>query len=60
MRKRWSRDHTHDLWLGDFEEGPYVLVDGHALPSHLSAFIDCHSRHGKYSVNSLTEVPFRT
>lgn len=22
VRKRWSRDHTHDLWVGDFEEGP--------------------------------------
>jgi transposase len=26
VRKRWTRDHTHDLWVGDFEEGPYVLV----------------------------------
>lgn len=44
VRKRWTRDRTHDLWLGDFEEGPYVLVDGQAVPAHLSAFIDCHSR----------------
>jgi len=45
VRKRWTRDHTHDLWVGDFEEGPYVLVDGEAVPTHLSAFIDCHSRY---------------
>ena len=45
VRKRWTREHTHDLWVGDFEEGPYVLVDGEAAPTHLSAFIDCHSRY---------------
>lgn len=45
VRKRWTREHTHDLWVGDFEEGPYVLVDGEAAPTHLCAFIDCHSRH---------------
>ena len=28
VRKRWSRDNTHDLWVGDFQEGPYVLVNG--------------------------------
>lgn len=45
VRKRWTREHTNDLWVGDFEEGPYVLVDGQTLPTHLSAFIDCHSRY---------------
>lgn len=45
VRKRWTREHTHDLWVGDFEEGPYVLVDGEAAATHLSAFIDCHSRY---------------
>ena len=45
VRKRWTREHTHDLWVGDFEEGPYVLVDGEAVPTHLSAFIDAHSRY---------------
>jgi len=45
VRKRWSREHTHDLWVGDFEEGPYVLVDGEAVATYLSAFIDCHSRY---------------
>ena len=44
VRKRWTRDHTHDLWVGDFEEGPYVLHEGEAVVTHLSAFIDCHSR----------------
>lgn len=51
VRCRWTRDRTHELWLGDFEEGPYVLVDGEPVPSHLSAFIDCHSRYqveGRY------------
>jgi len=46
VRKRWTRNHTHDLWVGDFEEGPYVLEQGDVVPTHLSAFIDCHSRYG--------------
>jgi transposase InsO family protein len=45
VRKRWTRDHTHDLWVGDFEQGPYVFEQGHIVPTHLSAFIDCHSRY---------------
>lgn len=45
VRKRWSRDHTHDLWVGDFEDGPYVLEKENVLPTYLSAFIDCHSRY---------------
>lgn len=45
VRKRWSRDHTHSLWIGDFEEGPYVVEKGEVVPTCLSAFIDCHSRY---------------
>jgi transposase InsO family protein len=45
VRKRWSRDTTHDLWVGDFEDGPYVLHDGHIVPTYLCAFIDCFSRY---------------
>jgi putative transposase len=45
VRKRWSREHTHDLWVGDFEEGPYVAEKNDVVPTHLSAFIDCHSRY---------------
>jgi putative transposase len=44
VRKRWSRQHTHDLWVGDFEEGPYVIEKNDVVPTCLSAFIDCHSR----------------
>jgi transposase InsO family protein len=44
VRKRWSRNHTHDLWVGDFEDGPYVINNTDVLPTYLSAFIDCHSR----------------
>ena len=44
VRCRWTRDHTHDLWLGDFEHGPYALAGQEVLPTKLSAFIDCHSR----------------
>jgi transposase InsO family protein len=45
VRKRWTRNHTHDLWLGDFEDGPYVLEKGDIVPTYLSAFVDCHSRY---------------
>ena len=51
VRRRWTRDFTHALWIGDFEEGPYVLHEGEVVPTHLSAFIDCHSRaliEGRY------------
>jgi transposase InsO family protein len=44
VRKRWTREHTHDLWVGDFSDGPCVLLAGLATPTHLSAFIDAHSR----------------
>jgi putative transposase len=45
VRLRWTRDHSNALWLGDFEDGPCVLVGDRAVPTHLSAFIDCHSRY---------------
>jgi len=45
VRKRWTRNHTHDLWVGDFGDGPYVLKNGQVVPTYLSAFIDCHSRY---------------
>ncbi len=45
VRKRWTREHTHDMWVGDFEYGPYVLVDGKSVRSYLSAFIDVCSRY---------------
>ena len=51
VRCRWTRDHTHDLWQGDFENGPYVIYEDRAVQTHLCAFIDCHSRHildGRY------------
>jgi transposase InsO family protein len=59
VRKRWTRDHTHDLWLGDFQEGPYVLVDGEALPTNLCLFIDCHSRYvveGRYYLKQTLDI----
>lgn len=45
VRRRWTRDYSNALWLGDFSDGPYVLVDDRAVPTHLSAFLDCHSRY---------------
>jgi transposase InsO family protein len=51
VRRRWTRDHTHALWVGDFEDGPWVLDEGQAVPTHFSGFIDCFSRdlvEGRY------------
>jgi transposase InsO family protein len=45
VRRRWTRDHSNALWLGDFEDGPYVMHEGVAVATHLSALIDCHSRY---------------
>ena len=45
VRKRWSRETPHDLWVGDFEEGTYVIDGMQVVPTYLSAFIDCHSRY---------------
>ena len=59
VRKRWTRDHTNDLWLGDFQEGPYILVDGEALPTNLCLFIDCHSRYvveGRYYLKQTLDI----
>lgn len=46
VRKRWTCENAHDMWVGDFEEGPYVMNGPDAVPTYLSAFIDCCSRYG--------------
>jgi len=51
VRRRWTRDHSNALWVGDFEEGPYVIFQDHVVVTHLCAFIDCYSRaivEGRY------------
>ncbi len=51
IRCRWTRDHSNALWVGDFSEGPYVFHAGRVIKSHLSIWIDCHSRYvveGRY------------
>jgi len=44
VRCRFSRDHSNSFWTGDFMHGPFVLMDGEAHQTYLSAFIDAHSR----------------
>lgn len=59
VRKRWSREHTHDLWVGDFADGPCVMQDGLARRTYLSAFIDAHSRYvvsGRYYLRETLDV----
>ncbi len=59
VRKRWTCEHTHDMWAGDFEYGPYVLVEGTSVRSYLSAFIDVCSRTivaGRYYVRQNFDV----
>jgi putative transposase len=45
VRCRWTRDQSNALWVGDFEHGPPVVYQGHAVKTYLSAWIDCHSRY---------------
>ena len=45
VRCRWTRETSNALWVGDFEHGPVVLQQGNAIKTHLSAWIDCHSRY---------------
>lgn len=56
VRKRWTRENTHDLWVGDVSDGPQVITpDGRSQKTYLSLFIDCHSRYvveGRYYLSS--------
>jgi transposase InsO family protein len=45
VRCRWTRDQPGALWVGDFEHGPVVMHQGRSVKTHLSAWIDCHSRY---------------
>ena len=45
VRCRWTRDQPDALWVGDFEHGPLVVHQGQSVKTHLSAWIDCHSRY---------------
>ena len=45
VRCRWTRDQSNALWVGDFEHGPLVIHQGQVVKTHLSAWIDCHSRY---------------
>jgi transposase InsO family protein len=59
VRRRFTRDHSNDLWVGDFEHGPYVLHDGEPVSTRLSAFIDSHSRlvvEGRYYYGESLDV----
>lgn len=59
VRCRWTREHSNDLWLGDFEEGPWVMYEGEVVRTHLSAFIDCHSRFivsGRYYFRQTVDI----
>ena len=40
VRKTWGRNHTHDLWIGDFSHGPYVRLEDRTVSTRLSVFLD--------------------
>ncbi|MEZ6153896.1 MAG: transposase family protein [Pirellulaceae bacterium] len=42
---QWTRDTPDSLCDGDFSHGPIVLYDGQPRQTHLSAWIDMHSRY---------------
>ncbi len=59
VRRRWTREQANELWVGDFSEGPYVMVDSQVLPTYLSLFIDCHSRYvveGRYYLRQSLDI----
>ncbi len=59
VRCRWTRDFSNDLWIGDFADGPYVMVEGGTQLTYLSLFIDCHSRNvveGRYYLRQNLDV----
>jgi len=45
VRCQWTRDIPNALWMGDFSHGPIALYQGKACQTHLSAWIDSHSRY---------------
>jgi transposase InsO family protein len=49
VRCQWTRDTPDSLWMGDFSHGPIVLFQGEPRQTHLSAWVDMHSR---YSVDA--------
>jgi len=59
VRCRWTRERANELWVGDFSDGPYVMVDSRVLPTYLSLFIDCHSRYvveGRYYLRQSLDI----
>ena len=59
IRCRWTRDQPGALWVGDFEHGPLVMHQGESCKTHLSAWIDCHSRYlveGRYYVRENLDI----
>ena len=59
VRCRWTRDTPGALWVGDFEHGPLVVHHGCVIETHLSAWIDCHSRYvveGRYYVRDNLDI----
>jgi putative transposase len=59
VRCRWTRERANELWVGDFSNGPYVMVDAQVQATYLSLFIDCHSRYvveGRYYLRQSMDI----
>lgn len=60
VRKRWTAEATHDIWVGDFMEGVCVRTDtGDVAPTQLCLWIDAHSRfviEGRYYYRQTLDV----
>ena len=59
VRCRWTRERANELWVGDFSNGPYVMLKGQVQPTYLSLFIDCHSRYvveGRYYLRQSLDI----
>ena len=51
VRKRWTKDHTHDLWVGDFEDGPYVINNTDVLSTSGVSVLNSNSLHSDFSIH---------
>lgn len=63
VRKRWTRDNSNDLWMMDFEHGPYVMDGESPKQTYLSLCVDCHSRfvvHAQYYLQQNAQVVIET
>ncbi|MCD8285633.1 MAG: DDE-type integrase/transposase/recombinase [Clostridia bacterium] len=49
LSSRFIKTMRNELWMGDLKDGPYLVIDGQMVKTHLSVLIDDYSRHVVYA-----------